>query len=140
MDYSGRFTDGNGQTVWKGYCVEYRFGERRGIVFEILQDGDARVWFSDTNQFEWVKWCHLCKIGSFIRRNPPMEPCGHSLLVIDDPESGIGVCAKCREKIAVPKPYLPQWKDHLIEVRAEMTVATEPIGDIDWLSLNKEFS
>ena len=56
------FIDGNGCTVERGDRVEYRFFARRGTLGEVLQDGEAEVLFDDTNQWEMVKWVHLCKV------------------------------------------------------------------------------
>jgi hypothetical protein len=56
------FTDANDRHVTSLDVVEYRFGERRGILMEALQDGDAYVLFRNTRQVELVKWIHLCKV------------------------------------------------------------------------------
>jgi hypothetical protein len=56
------FTDANDREVRSLDVVEYRFGERRGILLEALQDGDAFVVFRDTKVVEAVKWIHLCKV------------------------------------------------------------------------------
>jgi hypothetical protein len=63
--YAGAFTDGNGRRVKAGDRVEYRFGARRGMLVEALQDGDARVIFDDADieHPETVKFCHLCKVS-----------------------------------------------------------------------------
>ena len=60
--FDGAFQDANGQHVTKGSRVEYRFGARQGILIEALQDGDATVFFEDTQQHESVKWINLCKV------------------------------------------------------------------------------
>jgi hypothetical protein len=59
------FTDGNNRHVESLDVVEYRFGKRRGILMEALQDGDAYVAFRDTKKIELVKWCHLCKVPEY---------------------------------------------------------------------------
>jgi hypothetical protein len=59
------FTDGSGTQVVALDVVEYRFGRRRGILMEALQDGDAFVLFRDTQLVETVKWHHLCKVPEF---------------------------------------------------------------------------
>lgn len=59
---SGGFTDANDRRVQSLDVVEYRFGARRGILMEALQDGDAFVMFRDTKIVEQVKWIHLCKV------------------------------------------------------------------------------
>jgi hypothetical protein len=56
------FTDGNDRHVTTLDVVEYRFGARRGILMEALQDGDAFVLFRDTRKVEQVKWINLCKV------------------------------------------------------------------------------
>jgi hypothetical protein len=58
----GGFTDALGQSVRAGDPVEYRFGARRGVLTEALQDGDAEVFFEDTGEHEIVKWKNLCKV------------------------------------------------------------------------------
>jgi hypothetical protein len=60
-EYSGAFTDANGQHVTRGTRVEYRFGARRGMLLEATQDGDAYVMFDDTHLTECVKFINLCK-------------------------------------------------------------------------------
>lgn len=60
--FKGGFTDTNNRKVSVGDLVEYRFGARRGILQEALQDGDAGVVFLDINQAEVVKWIYLCKV------------------------------------------------------------------------------
>lgn len=59
------FTDGNDEKVKPLDVVSYKFGKRRGILLEVLQDGDAFVIFRDTKKVEIVKWCHLCKVPEF---------------------------------------------------------------------------
>lgn len=59
---SGSFVDGNNRTVVPLDVVEYEFGARRGILFEIFQDGDAQVLFRDTKACETVKFVRLCKV------------------------------------------------------------------------------
>lgn len=59
---NAKFTDANGRTVEALDTVEYRHGARRGILLEVLQDGDAYVLFKDTKEQEQVKWVHLCKV------------------------------------------------------------------------------
>jgi hypothetical protein len=60
--YTGGFTDGNDKHVKAGDRVEYRFGARKGVLKDALQDGDAYVDFDDTKRTETVKWKNLCKI------------------------------------------------------------------------------
>ena len=58
----GGFTDGNDCHVVSGDRVEYRFeNNRRGVLDEALQDGDAYVTWDD-GAHATVKWKHLAKI------------------------------------------------------------------------------
>lgn len=59
------FTDANNRSVCSLNVVEYRFEKRRGILLEVLQDGDAFVLFRDNKKVETVKWKHLCKVPEF---------------------------------------------------------------------------
>lgn len=74
-EHQNGFTDANMRDVEPLDVVEYRFGVRRGILIEALQDGDAYVLFRDTREVETVKWCHLCRVpeaegpGSRCRRD-----------------------------------------------------------------------
>ena len=65
IDNNSGFQDGNNQDVKSLDVVEYRFGKRRGILMEALQDGDAYVAFRDTKKIETVKWKNLCKVPEF---------------------------------------------------------------------------
>lgn len=56
------FMDGSGKRVRALDVVEYRFGQRRGILMEAFHDGEALVLFRDTRSVESVKWHHLCKV------------------------------------------------------------------------------
>lgn len=60
--FENGFTDGNGRHAEPLDVVEYRFGCRRGILMESLQDGDAYVLFRDTRLIETVKWSHLAVV------------------------------------------------------------------------------
>lgn len=59
------FTDGNGRRVGALDVVQYRFGARRGILLDVMHDGDAVVLFRDTREHETVKWHHLCKVPEY---------------------------------------------------------------------------
>lgn len=59
-DNSGGFTDGNGNKVVAGDRIQYRVGDRRGVLDEALQDGEAFVTFDD-GEHATVNWHHLCK-------------------------------------------------------------------------------
>lgn len=65
IENNAGFEDGNGQDVRSLDVVEYRFGKRRGVLMEALQDGDAYVAFRDTKKIEIVKWKNLCKVPEF---------------------------------------------------------------------------
>ena len=60
------FIDGNDQHCESLDVVEYEFGKRRGILLDVLQDGDAYVLFRDTKDVEIVKFRSLCKVPEFI--------------------------------------------------------------------------
>lgn len=62
---NGSFTDMNGLSVHSGDTVEYRFGQRQGVVASIHQDGDAYVDFYDTGKTECVKGHHLIRVQRF---------------------------------------------------------------------------
>lgn len=65
IESDATFTDGNEEKVGALDVVSYRFGKRRGILLEVLHDGDAFVLFRDTKKVEQVKWRNLCKVPEF---------------------------------------------------------------------------
>lgn len=58
----GAFTDANSRHCAPPELVEYREGAREGVLIDVFQDGDATVFFRDTQRYEVVKWVHLCRL------------------------------------------------------------------------------
>ena len=63
--FRGGFIGGSNITVRPGDRVEYRFGQRRGVLVDAMHDGDAWVNFDDGKGTETVKWHHLCQVPSW---------------------------------------------------------------------------
>lgn len=64
------FTDGAGRSVSHGDEVQYRYGQRHGIVGECMPDGDADIEFFDGKGPNMVKWKDLAGVPEEFKQGP----------------------------------------------------------------------